>query len=106
MGNCYNTRKLSSDKTIQEKEIKQMTEENIITGLISILSPSEQRIINSYENAKREFPDEEWDEIEATENEEEIKDCEIYVNEEKILIIPVIFIFKDITLLNMHLKNH
>ena len=60
--------------------------ENFIIGIIKTHGNfSEQRIINSYENVKREEPrDRDWTKIEAIENEKDIKDCEIYINEEKI----------------------
>ena len=45
---------------------------------------SKIRIINSFENTKREHPYLDWDIIEKKENEEEIKDCEIYINDKKI----------------------
>ena len=44
-----------------------------------------ERIINSYENAKKEEPrDKEWSILKYIENEKDIKDCEIYINDEKI----------------------
>ena len=58
---------------------------NEITSEININdNNSKKRIINSFENAKRENPDCNWDKIEMKENEEEIKDCEIYINDKKI----------------------
>ncbi len=61
---------------------------NEINGIIKIESNKlKQRIINSYENWKRENPDEyDWnkDSIDATPNEEKIKQCEIYINDKKI----------------------
>ena len=46
---------------------------------------SKERIINSFENTKRENPYLNWNKIDETkENEEEIKDCEIYINDKKI----------------------
>ena len=45
---------------------------------------SKERIINSLENTKREVEFRDWGNIEIKENEEEIKDCEIYINNKKI----------------------
>ena len=45
---------------------------------------SKERIINSFENMKREYPEWNWNNIETKENEEEIKECEIYINDKKI----------------------
>ena len=44
---------------------------------------STERIINSFENTKRENPDWNWENIEMKKNEEEIKHCEIYINDKK-----------------------
>ena len=61
---------------------------NIINGKIEIKNNNlKQRIINSYENWKRENRDEyEWnkDLVKATPNEEKIKNSKIYINEEEI----------------------
>ena len=61
---------------------------NIIKGTIKIENNNfKQRIINSYENWKKENPDEyEWnkDSIRAFPNEDKIKDSEIYINDIKI----------------------
>ena len=43
-----------------------------------------ERIINSFENKKRENPNWNWVNIESKENEKEIRDCEIYINDKKI----------------------
>ena len=45
---------------------------------------SKKRIINSFENTKRENRDWNWNNIETKENEDEIKECEIYINDKKI----------------------
>ena len=45
---------------------------------------SKKRIINSFENTKRENPDYDWNNIETKKNEEEIKECEIYINDKQI----------------------
>ena len=61
---------------------------NVINGIIKIENNNfRQRIINSYENWKKENPDEyEWnkDSVNATPNEEKIKQSDIYINDEKI----------------------
>ena len=45
---------------------------------------SKERIINSFENTKRENPYWYWNIIETKKNEDEIKECEIYINDKKI----------------------
>ena len=45
---------------------------------------SKKRIINSFENAKRVNTDWNWNNIENKENEDEIKECEVYINGKKI----------------------
>ena len=45
---------------------------------------SKKRIINSFENTKRENPSWNRNEIEGKENEDEIKECEIYISDKKI----------------------
>ena len=45
---------------------------------------SKERIINSFENTKRENPNWEWENMESKENEKDIQDCEIYINDKKI----------------------
>ena len=61
---------------------------NEINGIIKIENNNlKQRIINSYENWKRENPDEyDWnkDSIDAIPNEKKIKQSEIYINDKKI----------------------
>ena len=58
---------------------------NFINGTIKIENNNfRQKIINSYENWKKENPDEyEWNKeyVNATPNEEKIKKCEIYITE-------------------------
>ena len=44
---------------------------------------SKIRIINSFENAKREKLYLKWNNIETKKNEDEIKECEIYINDKK-----------------------
>ena len=45
---------------------------------------SKERIINSFENTKRENSNWDWNIIETKNNEDEIKECEIYINNKKI----------------------
>ena len=59
--------------------------ENCIVGIIKIKKDNlKQKIINSYENVKREETSWNWDEIKVNENEEEIKNCDIFINGKKI----------------------
>ena len=59
---------------------------NYIIATIEIKNDNlNQRIINSYENAKREEKNYlDFDEIKEIENEDIISDCEIYINDKKI----------------------
>ena len=58
---------------------------NEITAEIYIrILGGKKRIINSFENIKRENPHLKWENIETKENEKDIKDCEIYINGKKI----------------------
>ena len=67
-------------KTKRDKNIKE-EEESIIIGIIKVLKDNlKQRIINSYENYKNEYNFI----FEGTENEKEIKECEIFINDKKI----------------------
>ena len=62
------------DKNIKEEE------ESVIIGIIKVVKNNfKQRIINSYENAKKEDKY-----LKGIENEEEIKTCEIFINDKKI----------------------
>ena len=61
-----------------------MIENEIISEIYIKDHNSKQRIINSFENTKREKLNWNWDIIESKENEKEIKDCEIYINDKKI----------------------
>ena len=66
-------------KTKRNKNIKK-EEESIIIGIIKVEQDNlKQRIINSYENAKKEAKY-----LEGIENEEGIKTCEIFINDKKI----------------------
>ena len=66
-------------KEIEEKE----NSKNIIIGNIQIEENHlTERIINSYENVKNENPYDIDDE--SKENEKEIKNCDIYINNQKI----------------------
>ena len=74
MGNIHNEKK-------EKKE-----NENFIIGYIEIKEKNKKyRIINSYENVKKEEPGK-WnlDIIQAQKNEEEIKNCNIFINNKKI----------------------
>ena len=66
--------------------VKKNINENIIIGIIKIMKNNyKQRIINSYENVKRENPKNHWLwDKNPTKNEKEIKKCEIFINEERI----------------------
>ena len=74
-------------KEKKSEDNKEELKENIIIGIIEVEKNNlKQKIINSYENVKREesgylF----WNRIKANENEEEIKNCEIFINEKKII---------------------
>ena len=61
-----------------------MIKNEIISEINITNNDSNERIINSFENTKREIPYLNWKNIETKENEEEIKDCEIYINDKKI----------------------
>ena len=61
-----------------------MIKNEIILEINIKVKKSKERIINSFENAKRENPSWDWNEIEGKENEDEIKECEIYINDKKI----------------------
>ena len=95
------------EKNISANEQKS----NCINGIIKIENNNfKQRIINSFENWKKEYPDEyEWnkDSVKATPNEEKIKQIDIYINDEKIYfnyyytfpkngIYKIKYVFKDI----------
>ena len=60
-------------------------EDNTIIGIIKIEKDNEViRVINSYEKMKTKYPDcFEWQYIDAKENENEIKDCDIFINDVK-----------------------
>ena len=77
------------DNSINENNIKEnISKNNIINAIIKIENNNfEQYIINSYENWRRENPDEyDWnkDSIKAIPNEKQIKSCEIFINDNKI----------------------
>ena len=55
---------------------------------------SKERIINSFENTKRENPDLVWNNFETKKNEDEIKECEIFINDKKI-DFTYYYIFKN-----------
>ena len=69
---------------MEEKESKK---NNIIVSEIKIEKGNlKQKIISSFENARREegFPEYIFDSISGIRNEEEIKKCEIFINDERI----------------------
>ena len=61
-----------------------MTKNEIISEINITNNDSTERIINSFENTKREYLNIDWKNYESKENEEGIKDCEIYINDIKI----------------------
>ena len=70
---------------ISEKNNKEISNDNFIIGTIEIKEPhSIKRIVNSFENLKREAPNWYWNLINEIENEEQIKQCEIFINDKKI----------------------
>ena len=67
---------------IKKEEIK---DSNIIIGNIKVEKTCLRlRILNSYENTKRENKNLFWGNVKAIENEEQIKNCEIFINNIKI----------------------
>ena len=71
------------DNLNEEEEFKEI----FIVGGVKIEKGNlTQIIINSYENVNREKPEQLWDceDIKPIENEEEIKNCEIFINGNKI----------------------
>ena len=67
--------------TIKEEEKK----DNIIIGKIKVEKTClRHRLINSYENVKRENKNLFWDNVKEIENEEQIKNCDIFINDIKI----------------------
>ena len=72
---------------MSETNSNEKVENNIIITYITIGSNnSQKRIINSYENAKREdsYYFQSLDKKESIGNEIQIKDCEIFINDKKI----------------------
>ena len=59
-----------------------MIKNEIISEINIKENNTKERIINSFENAKRKNPN--LVDIKCKENEKEIKDCEIYINDKKI----------------------
>ena len=57
--------------------------ENYIIANINICYDFGYTIINSYEYLQREYDGFDWKNIEAKENEKEIKECEIYLDDKK-----------------------
>ena len=71
-----------------------MIKNEIISEINIKSNNSEERIINSFENTKRENPNWDWNNIEMKKNEEEIKECEIFINDKKI-DFTYYYIFKN-----------
>ena len=71
-----------------------MVKNEIILEIDIKYNNSKERIINSFENVKRENPDLDWNNIETKKNEEEIKECEIFIND-KIIDFTYYYIFKN-----------
>ncbi len=70
-------------KKIENKNKEKENVDNIIIGNIYIKEGDlRERIINSYENVKKE--EAYFSNIESKENEKEIKSCEIFINNNKI----------------------
>ena len=56
-----------------------MIKNEIILEINIKTNNSKERIINSFENTKKENPNWDWNNIETNKNEDEIKECEIYI---------------------------
>ena len=71
----------NNEKENKEETMKEMKEKlnNIIIGIIKIEKNKMQTIINSYENVIKDLSN-----YFGMNNEEEIKECEIFINDEKI----------------------
>ena len=86
--NDNNKKEINTNEELLSKEkcSKDKIENNFIIAKFKIEKNNlEQRIINSYEYIRREDADVfDWEEIQGTENEDQIKDCDIYINNEKI----------------------
>ena len=61
-----------------------MIKNEIIVEIKNKYNNSKERIINSFENVKRESKHSDWNNNETKNNEDEIKECEIYINDKKI----------------------
>ena len=71
----------NENENVKDEKMKEI-KDNIIIGIIKVeKNDLKQKIINSYENAKKENID---FSLKGKENENEIKDCEIYINDKKI----------------------
>ena len=79
----------------QKKLNENLDDNNIIIASIKInKNQKKQRIINSYQNVKREeYNFWNWENIKPIENEEQIKDCEIYIND-KIISFDYYYTFQ------------
>ena len=64
----------------KDNEMNESLNDNIIIGLIKVDKPNlKKRLINSYENSQKESGC-----LNGKNNEEEIKECDIYINDKKI----------------------
>ena len=69
----------------ENKKIEYRQNNNIIIAKIKVQKDnSKKRIINSFENAKREEPELDLDNKELFGNEKQIKNCEIFINDKRI----------------------
>ena len=93
--NNNNSELLNSNENIKEdkerlininelEENKNEKESNIIIGKIQITKSLVEKIINSYENVYKEKYSCVWNDNSSIKNEEQIKECEIYINDKKI----------------------
>ena len=88
-----------NNKDNVSKEIKEKINlnNNLIIGYIKNKKNNlNQRIINSYENVKKEEPTNwYWENLVAIKNEEDIKDCEIFINDKRIDFINYFYEFPN-----------
>ena len=81
-----------------------MRKNEIIAEINIKFNDSKERIINYLENTERERLQLNF--FDVKENEDEIKDCEIYINDKKLILLIIInLIIKENILLNINLKN-
>ena len=90
-------------------KLKEKTNNNMIIGIIKIENDNDvRRVINSYERMKTKYPNLDiWKYIDAEGNENEIKECDIFINDVKMEFSYYYnFPKKVIILLNINLKKH